>query len=373
MAIRLFARLWSTCLIVFAVTTTSAQTWVPLTSGTTESLYSVFFTSPTVGYAGGTTNTILKTTDGGSSWTKLNLTSLGHDYETAQYLSLYFPTANEGYAVGTISGAGVILKTTDAGASWTPQTLPASVLPSNFFYGGPTRQFVCATTSQIAGASGGSTWTTLYSNPGHQLQGIAFVDSLTGVAVGYGGAAIRTTNGGTTWSDITMTTAGAWRDLEYAGGRTLYAVGWKSGAGSIIKSIDGGATWSDQVSGSSVDLYGVSFADTANGFAVGGSTATGTIMLLRTTNGGTTWTNGSTSSTNQFLFAVHAVTPGLAYAVGQGGVIFKTGSSTGITPRAARSTRFKTLRTWTDARGRMLPAMKAESSPNAILVPTSGP
>ena len=56
-------------------------------------------------------------------------------------------------------------------------------------------------------------------------------------------------------------------------------------AGTILRTPDGGATWTRQTSGTINALLGVSFVDANIGTAVGWH---GTI--LRTTNGGVTWT-----------------------------------------------------------------------------------
>jgi len=54
--------------------------------------------------------------------------------------------------------------------------------------------------------------------------------------------------------------------------------------GTILRTTNGGSTWTLQQSGSTDDLLGVSFTDTNNGTVVGRN---GTI--LRTTNGGIMW------------------------------------------------------------------------------------
>jgi photosystem II stability/assembly factor-like uncharacterized protein len=57
------------------------------------------------------------------------------------------------------------------------------------------------------------------------------------------------------------------------------------GFGTILRTVDGGATWTLQSSGTTNWLFGVSFVDANTGTAVGDF---GTI--LRTMNGGATWT-----------------------------------------------------------------------------------
>ena len=49
-------------------TTDSGMTWSPLTSGTTNGLYDVYFFDATQGVAVGEQGLILRTTDGGAGW-----------------------------------------------------------------------------------------------------------------------------------------------------------------------------------------------------------------------------------------------------------------------------------------------------------------
>ena len=68
------------------------------------------------------------------------------------------------------------------------------------------------------------------------------------------------------------------RGVSFTDANNGTAVG---GAGAIIRTTDGGATWTAQSSGVTNTLYGVSFTDANKGTAVGNA---GTI--LRTTDGG---------------------------------------------------------------------------------------
>ncbi|MCX6305493.1 MAG: YCF48-related protein [Bacteroidetes bacterium] len=88
-------------------TVNSGTNWTALSSGTTNKLYSVFFTNANNGYAVGDGNTILKTIDGGISWA---IQHSGGSYNN--FFSVYFPDANTGYVVGE---GETILKTTNGG------------------------------------------------------------------------------------------------------------------------------------------------------------------------------------------------------------------------------------------------------------------
>ena len=86
----------------------SQWTWQnPLPQG--NILTSVYFTDTNHGCAVGESGTVVKTTDGGSTWT------LPNSGTTIRLNSVAFLNANTGYAVGLF---GTIIKTTDGGNTW---------------------------------------------------------------------------------------------------------------------------------------------------------------------------------------------------------------------------------------------------------------
>jgi photosystem II stability/assembly factor-like uncharacterized protein len=89
--------------------------------------------------------------------------------------------------------------------------------------------------------------------------------------------------------------------------------------GTIVRTTNGGNSWTVQASGTTQDLWAVSFTDANNGTAVGEA---GTI--LGTTDGGTHWvpqTSGTTVQLRGVSFASGAVN---GTAVGESGAIFRT-------------------------------------------------
>lgn len=85
----------------------AGQTWSSLASGTTKELFAVHFMSASTGIVVGD-GLILKTTNGGNSWTTVN-------YPGVTFSDIHFINAN----VGMVSGSGGLLKTTNGGDSWT--------------------------------------------------------------------------------------------------------------------------------------------------------------------------------------------------------------------------------------------------------------
>src|SRR5207248_2989566 len=94
-------------------TTDGGNSWTIQASGTTQTLWGVSFTDITNGTAVGEGGTILRTTDGGDHWVSQPSGT------TLQFRGVSFTDANNGTAVGE---GGTILRTTDGGSSWLPQS-----------------------------------------------------------------------------------------------------------------------------------------------------------------------------------------------------------------------------------------------------------
>ena len=142
----------------------------------------------------GLSGDILKTIDGGGTWTDI------HDpAETSTLRSVHFLDEFTGYAVGI---GGTILKTTDGGIGWTGLT----------------------------------------SGTSDQLNSVYFpVDATTGYAVGNNGTIIKTTDGGATWTDQLSTTTAVLHSVYFpVDATTGYAVGGAVSAGTILKTTGGG-------------------------------------------------------------------------------------------------------------------------------------
>lgn len=221
--------------------------WVhPLVQGT--SINDVSFVNDNTGWAVGQGGTIIKTTDGGTTWSAQN------SGITYNIVGVDFVDSNTGWAVGNLGEfTSFVIKTTDGGANWAAQTLPGT-----------------------------------YSNA--VLEDVDFISSTQGVAVG-NGKVYYTFNGGGTWSQVTSGSgAGQVNSNHYLLRVQMidtsigYAVGQ---SGVIYKTTTGGSAWNQQTSGVTSDLKGLYFRDANNGVVVGSAGSAG--RVLKTTNGGTAW------------------------------------------------------------------------------------
>ena len=269
--------------------TDSGTTWSAVTHDlTTQDLYVIHFATDQVGYIGGLSATVLKTVDGGDTWTNISanlpsiITTYGQ-YTTQTINDFYFQDANVGVAVGY---NGIILKTLDGGTTWT-------------FYGalgaGTYRSvcFVDATTGIIVAhgkmvkktVDGGETWTTWISEAttfNHFFE-TRFFNTTTGVAIGDGGVIFRTNDAGATWTSATVTPAagGQLWGLTVVSPTIAYASGQ---LGQIYKTTDAGATWTKEDIGNSTSIFrGMSHSGESKVLAVGDA---GEIFKLKGTASG---------------------------------------------------------------------------------------
>lgn len=161
--------------------------------------------------------------------------------------------------------------------------------------------------------NGGDHWSAQEAHTANALHGVCFINVDTGWAVGDSGTIIYTEDGGEHWSTQETNMTNALRGVCFISPDTGRAVG----EAVILTTANGGATWLP----TPVDetLYGVSFPDASHGWVVG---TRGTI--LRTNNGGQSWTPQWTGASLPFL-DVASVGADEGWVVGVGGRILHTG------------------------------------------------
>jgi photosystem II stability/assembly factor-like uncharacterized protein len=333
----------------------AGATWTTVSFGSgTGGLRSVFFTDELNGYAVGSFGTILKTTDGGNIWNKIS-----SHVSTFAINSIYFPGQNIGYAAGYFGivlktlnggktwsktltwssedlkevfftnkdtgyavGGGIILKTTNGGATWTKTETPVSLLSISF----PTPDTGYASgVSVYKTTDAGITWALMPAPGSDLMKSLCFTSGETGYGI-MGGHIWKTTDGALTWNKVySGTPSWPWSmtDLCFPAADTGYAVGVMEG---IIKTVDGGATWTLTEGGNrDHDLGAVHFTDTRHGWAVANNLTTmaDDRTVLRTSDGGATWTSFS-CGTSYPLNAVFFTDVHTGYIAGVTGIILKT-------------------------------------------------
>lgn len=173
-------------------TNNGGATWYVIFQQADRALYSIYFTDAETGYAVGYFGHVLKTTNGGNSWTD-------HSCETNSFLtSVFFPNADTGYVV---SDYGEIFKTIDQGENWTLVLNGLYQLHSVFFSSAEIGYAVGWNGSNgtiFKTEDGGVSWFSEQSGSTDPLLSVYFTDDLAGYVVGCNGTILKTTDGGTT-------------------------------------------------------------------------------------------------------------------------------------------------------------------------------
>ncbi len=306
-----------------------SQTWQILPSlAPSEGRYEdLWFINVNTGWVveNGGLKRILKTTDGGVSFTE-QYRFTGNDSMSYGFRSVAFNNSQLGWAGST---SGLLLKTTNSGATWQrvdtlifPRPIgicDISVAGDSVFYGsgrlnGPT--------NLIKTTNAGQTFENIdmgaYTN--YQV-GVYFFSKDSGFVAGRsniiteGAVVCFTSDGGDTWVKrykSNIQSEHAW-NITFVNRLVGYATIEKflNGAGNIIKTTNGGVSWERlTVSNSSgVNMDPVGFSNINKGW-VANHAFTG---LWQTLNGGLNWTQVNIGSSIHGIFIVNDT---IGYATG---------------------------------------------------------
>jgi photosystem II stability/assembly factor-like uncharacterized protein len=296
--------------------------WEPVNFKQDLTLFSVFFVTPDIGWAAGDAGTIIKTTDGGATWTP----QLGGDSQNdaRAIKDLRFVDQNTGFAVqstgvgdhtllrttdgdswsatGTVgqhrgdyifisstvgfqSAKNHIFATQDAGKTWRP-VMPCAMAVD---VGGLTRNVQCEMehfqfpTPDVGYAmgsapgnigvfmakteNGGASWNlwmVLPGESGHEGH-LFFTDANNGVMCVIGGKLFATSDGGRNWRGIAGTECGGKPEIRFADpevGMTAVQDKWNYTA-------DGGKHWASRAVRFPAHVYGFSLPRRDRGYVVG--------------------------------------------------------------------------------------------------------
>lgn len=203
-------------------------------AGNTD-LRQVVFLDHLNGWLAGANGTLLRSTNGGVTWTPVALGT------SATITSLVFIDGQTGYLGGT---GGLVMKTVDGGASWTN--------------------------------IGGAGWTKT-------ITGIA-ARGTTVYVTGVDAFCARSSDGGSTWTLLNFMTDSQ-SDVNGVYAKSASEAFFVGGGGYIRRTTTGGMSFDWPKHGLHATLNSIFFYDNLKGWACGEKTN----VVLRTTDGGTTW------------------------------------------------------------------------------------
>ena len=146
----------------------------------------------------------------------------------------------------------------------------------------------------VAGAPAVAVWEAQASGVTARLRGVSAVSERVVWASGANGTVLRTADGGTTWAALKVPGAEAldFRDVDAIDASTAYVLSiGPGGASRIYKTTDAGAQWTLQFTNADPKgfLDAMAFWDGRRGLVMGDS-IDGRFDILRTLDGGRTWT-----------------------------------------------------------------------------------
>lgn len=301
-----------------AYTTNGGQTWDLATLPGPDFILGLDFAHPMIGFAGSGDGVMLKSTNGGATWTDVIVQGLNDGGKTEFDLApVRWPQSPKGRT-----------SVAEKGPQPLPQVGVVEFIDENTGWIG-TNQFIQPHTSLFKTVDGGQNWTRQQVRGHGNVVNINFLpDGQRGWAsMLFDAGLFRTTNGGATWLEtnfeggvgdvsfwaqflsesgegfVAYNSLGDREDLE--GGDTLQT----GQEGSIWKTTDSGASFNlvygfpEQTNrvptvnplfsrAAGPDLNQIQFFDELNGFAVARETDGGTVARLKlyqTQNGGATW------------------------------------------------------------------------------------
>ncbi len=286
----------------------------------------------TLGWACGTNNSLIKTTDGGQTWQTVTTPGYSSDYWWIDFM-------DEEYGFLACNN-GIVLKTIDGGNTW--QQIQAGA--GSDLFSVDIIDSLHIATAGVGGrmnysSDGGNNWVQ-HDNMAYYpaINCIKFVNADTGYVVGDDYGLRKTTNRGNSWFvpgfndigeyeidlhadgygfaagtslrlDKTINGFDNWQrlimndnfvDVDFINDQVGYIVGTTYTGWPFLKTTDGGENWftvpnyPDSIMGTLSTVY---FIDSLHGF-LGGAT------LIYTTDGGETWTeaNGITNGISKIFF-----------------------------------------------------------------------
>ena len=294
--------------------TDGGSTWAGIVTGLTLNLQKVRLAAGSadrVVVGGGCA--VRRSADGGDTFFRLPFTARDTGCATGA-VGFSFPTSNTGYL---LLGDTRVLATTDGGRSFSRRTaVPAGA--SDILCTAERTCFTAGLQGQIhRTADGGVSWTPVGAVAGQVLNGLEQADAQTLYAVGTNRTVLKSTDAGATWvrKQVGNLPVGPFRSIRC--GTPLHCLIAVESSSQIVRTTDGGETFTIVVP-STDPTYTVEFVSASRAIAAG---VEGSAEL--SDDAGRTWTSVGSGIQGTF-HKLAAVSHLVAYAGVEQGVLART-------------------------------------------------
>ena len=251
-------------------------------------LNSIFFIDDMNGFIAG--SKFIKTTDGGISWNEVNsgVSSSDPSFPDPNFNDVYFVNNNLGFAIYKAFGVGDgVIKTTDGGTIWSPLNISNDKYDKQYIYfADENLGFVSGYSTLYRTTDGGDNWDTLavgYNNE-HINSKVNFINSTTGF-FGKKGQVFKTTDRGNTWTDAPIENHTVPQLIQFVSDSIGYFISTTDTFGIhshvLYKTTDSGNSWLDLTNElPTIGISSMFFTDENTGYLAGN------LGILKTTSGG---------------------------------------------------------------------------------------
>ncbi|HVE56500.1 MAG TPA: YCF48-related protein [Pyrinomonadaceae bacterium] len=310
---------------------TARADWIKQNANTLAWLHDIYFFNETKGFIAGSNGTFLETKDGGKTWTKRK------NFTEDTILQIYFSDDYSGWLLCErdifrrgANSSSYLMKTTDGGENWEKVELKDGGRSriTKIFFNQKGKGLAIGESGAFFELQTDGTWERSPSPIRYLLLDGAFFDDTHGAIVGAGSSVYFTEDAGASWNPANVFggKTAKFSAVFFADQKSGWAVGTE---GKIFQTVSGGKTWREQKSGVTKDLADVFFKSSSEGWAVGGE---GTILHTKTA--GNVWALENTNVKHKLEKIIFAGKKG--FAVGFGGTVLTFDESAKIERTAVK-------------------------------------
>jgi photosystem II stability/assembly factor-like uncharacterized protein len=235
-------------------------------------------------FAPGDNGSLAKTTDGGRTWTRGNVST------SEDVADVAFPTAQVGYALDVSGG---LFRTSDGGATWKTLDTGTTARPLQVAAPSTSTVILVGPTGLRRSTDNGGTFSTVTDKDVVKAKLTAIDRAGSALFASGSRDLLRSTDRGRTWTALHKPTANhkpvRLTQVDFLDAKTGY---YLAQGGAVYRTANAGKTWSQLLGVGTERAYGIAFSSKSKGYLVidrFGDVATRSGFLLHTTDSGATW------------------------------------------------------------------------------------